>query len=74
MLSPQFSRRLPPPAPTMSPCCPAVCECGLLIGVEAAEVVVLAFVGGLRLPPLPECTHHDSHGSSLCAGIGGAII
>jgi hypothetical protein len=39
------------------PCCHLVCECCLLLGVGDAEIVRLAVVGDLRLPPLPICTH-----------------
>ena len=31
-------------------CCPVVCECGLLLGVEGAEVVLLAAVVDLSFP------------------------
>jgi hypothetical protein len=36
----------------MLPCCPAVCECSLLLGGEGAEVVPLAVVANLRFPLL----------------------
>jgi hypothetical protein len=39
----------------MSPCRPVVCECCLLLGIELAEVVLLAVVVDSRFPPLPTC-------------------